>query len=138
MQRPAELTRVLPKRQKLMGLKDKAGKLAKDESQLADLKLKPGAAIMMLGAQEEAIDAAASSSASGGGDIVDDLQMQEELFEELEPHKDPIVLVRFVRCMRCAQNRSRCARPLLGRRGLRPVLDSLSVSRRSSSGGYKR
>ena len=85
-----------------MGLKDKAGKLAKDDSPLGDLKVKPGMAVMMLGAQEEAIGAAAASSASEGGELVDDLQMQEELFEELEPHKDPVVLVRD-RCIECRE-----------------------------------
>jgi hypothetical protein len=95
MRSHAEITRVLPKRQKLMGLKNKSGKLATDESVLIDLKLKPGVAVMMLGAQEEAIEAASTHHAEGDAALIDDLQMTEELFEELEPHKDPVVLVRL-------------------------------------------
>lgn len=84
----------MPKRQKLMGLKNKNGKLATDASVLIDLKLKPGMAVMMLGAQEEVIDAASAHHAEGDAALIDDLQMTEELFEELEPHKDPVVQVR--------------------------------------------
>jgi ubiquitin-like domain-containing CTD phosphatase 1 len=85
---------VLPKRQKLIGLKDKSGKLASDNAELKNLKLKPGMTVMMLGAQEEVIDSASAQHAEGEVALIDDLQMNEELFEEVEPHKDPIVLVR--------------------------------------------
>lgn len=78
-----------------MGLKTHAGKAAADESLISDLKLKAGQKLMMLGASEEVI--AKTNLKSGEGDddaIVDDFQMEEGLFEELEPHKDPDVLVR--------------------------------------------
>lgn len=44
-----EQTSVQPKRQKLLGLKDKSGKLPSDEQLLADLQLKPGQKIMLMG-----------------------------------------------------------------------------------------
>jgi ubiquitin-like domain-containing CTD phosphatase 1 len=42
-------TNVLAKRQKLLGLKTAAGKLADDGSRIADLVVKPGTKIMMMG-----------------------------------------------------------------------------------------
>lgn len=51
------LTRVLPGRQKLLGLKTKSGKAADDETLLSDLNYKAGATkIMMMGSVEEAIE----------------------------------------------------------------------------------
>ena len=51
------LTRVLPERQKLLGLKTKSGQAAVDETLLSDLNYKPGATkIMMMGSVEEAIE----------------------------------------------------------------------------------
>ena len=44
-----EETRVQPKRQKLLGLKAKGGKLATDDMMLTDLALKPGQKIMLIG-----------------------------------------------------------------------------------------
>ena len=44
-----EETRVQPKRQKLIGLKAKDGKLATDDVMLTDLALKPGQNIMLMG-----------------------------------------------------------------------------------------
>ena len=44
-----EETRVQPKRQKIMGLKAKGGKMAADDTPLTDLVIKPGAKLMMLG-----------------------------------------------------------------------------------------
>jgi hypothetical protein len=44
-----EETRVQPKRQKLIGLKAKGGKLATDDVMLTDLALKPGQKIMLMG-----------------------------------------------------------------------------------------
>lgn len=44
-----EQTTVQPKRQKLLGLKDKAGKLPTDEHKVAELQLKPGQKIMLMG-----------------------------------------------------------------------------------------
>lgn len=43
------MTRVLPKRQKLMGLKGKDGKMAVDTTIVGDLKYKAGAKVMMMG-----------------------------------------------------------------------------------------
>jgi hypothetical protein len=44
-----EKTRVQPKRQKLIGLKAKGGKLAGDHALISDLILKPGQKVMMMG-----------------------------------------------------------------------------------------
>ena len=44
-----EQTTVQPKRQKLLGLKDKAGKLPTDEHKVAELQLKAGQKIMLMG-----------------------------------------------------------------------------------------
>lgn len=44
-----EQTRVQPKRQKLIGLKAKGGKLAGDDVLVSDLALKPGQKIMLMG-----------------------------------------------------------------------------------------
>lgn len=44
-----EQTRVQPKRQKLLGLKAKSGKLASDDDLLSGLHLKPGQKIMLMG-----------------------------------------------------------------------------------------
>ena len=44
-----ERTSVQPKRQKLLGLKDKSGKLPTDGHTLAELQLKPGQKIMLMG-----------------------------------------------------------------------------------------
>ena len=44
-----EETRVQPKRQKIMGLKAKGGKMAADDTRLKDLVIKPGAKLMVLG-----------------------------------------------------------------------------------------
>ena len=44
-----EQTSVQPKRQKLLGLKDKAGRLPTDEHLLEELQLKPGQKIMLMG-----------------------------------------------------------------------------------------
>ena len=44
-----EQTKVPPKRQKLLGLKAKGGKLAGDDVLIADLSIKPGQKIMLIG-----------------------------------------------------------------------------------------
>ena len=44
-----EETRVQPKRQKIMGLKAKGGKMAADDTPLTELAIKTGAKLMMLG-----------------------------------------------------------------------------------------
>ncbi len=44
-----EETRVQPKRQKIMGLKARGGKMAADDTPLTELVIKPGAKLMMLG-----------------------------------------------------------------------------------------
>lgn len=90
----AEMTRVLPKRQKLMGLKDERGKAAADDCTIGSLKVKPGQVLMMVGAPEEIIAKANEDGSSEDGGVVDDFQLDAEMFEELEPHKDPDVLAR--------------------------------------------
>lgn len=44
-----EQTRVQPKRQKLLGLKAKTGKLPSDDALLSDLVLKPGQKVLLMG-----------------------------------------------------------------------------------------
>lgn len=51
-----QLTKVLPERQKLLGLKSKSGKAVTDETPLADINYKPGTKIMMMGIVEETIE----------------------------------------------------------------------------------
>jgi hypothetical protein len=88
------MTRVLPTRQKLLGLKDKSGKAATDDILFSDIKMKPGQKLMMMGTPEDVITATNAVHADGEGpEIVDDFQMKDDLFEELEPNKDPDVLV---------------------------------------------
>eukprot|EP00892_Ulva_mutabilis_P009467 jgi/Ulvmu1/6893/UM031_0099.1 len=93
--RLSDMTSVRPSRQKLIGLKLKTGKPATDDSEIADLKLKKGQKFMMLGSPEHAIEVA--GSAADVTDIVDDLQMQEDVFEALQPHEDPDVLAKLER-----------------------------------------
>lgn len=44
-----EQTRVQPKRQKILGLKLKTGKLPTDDDVLSDLSLRPGQKVMLMG-----------------------------------------------------------------------------------------
>jgi hypothetical protein len=93
------MTRVLPKRQKIMGIKDKAGKAPTDDTLISSLALKPGLKVMMLGQPEEVLEKRKreeEADADGAG-VADDFQMDEGLFEELEPSKDPDVLVQIRR-----------------------------------------
>lgn len=85
------MTTVRPSRQKLIGLKLLNGKPATDDSEIADLKLKKGQKLMMLGSPEHVIKVAGTDA--DVTDVVDDLQMQEDVFEALQPHEDPEVLV---------------------------------------------
>ena len=87
------MTRVLPKRQKLMGLKTKENKAATDECAIGSLKTKPGQVLMMVGAPEEIIAKTNEGDADGDDGVIDDFQMDEQMFAELEPHRDPDVLV---------------------------------------------
>lgn len=86
------MTKVIPSRQKLIGLKLMNGKAPSDASQVSELKLKKGQRFMMLGSPEEVIEVAVN--AADVSDVVDDLQMDEEVFDSLQPHEDPEVLVR--------------------------------------------
>ena len=51
-----QLTKVLPERQKLLGLKSKSGKAVTDDTPLVDINYKPGTKIMMMGTVEETIE----------------------------------------------------------------------------------
>lgn len=84
---------MLPKRQKIMGLKTSAGKAAADDCLVKDLKVKSGQKLMMLGTPEELISATNEATADGGVEIADDFQMKEDLLEQLQPHEDPDVMV---------------------------------------------
>lgn len=99
--RLADMTDVIPSRQKLIGLKLKNGKAASDDSTITDLKLKKGQKFMMLGSPEDVIQGA--GSAADVTDIVDDLQMDEEVFEALQPHKDPDVLAKLERRIKAVE-----------------------------------
>mmetsp|Transcript_34379 Transcript_34379/g.61978 ORF Transcript_34379/g.61978 Transcript_34379/m.61978 type:complete len:370 (-) Transcript_34379:798-1907(-) len=56
-ERLAVLTNVLPQRQKIIGLKTRAGGMAIDSTSVSDLALKPGCKIMMMGTPEVVIQA---------------------------------------------------------------------------------
>ena len=78
-----------------MGLKTAAGKAATDDCLVSELRVKRGQKLMMLGAPEALISATNDANTDGGGvEIADDFQMQEDVFEQVEPSQDPEVLVR--------------------------------------------
>lgn len=95
--RLGEITRVLPKRQKIMGLLLAAGKkAAADDTPVSQLLIKPNMKLMMLGSSEEVIDAT-NRAGEEAPPVVDDFQMQEDVFEALEPANDPDVLAKLER-----------------------------------------
>ncbi|KAK9830125.1 hypothetical protein WJX72_009902 [[Myrmecia] bisecta] len=76
-------TLVQPKRQKLLGLKAKGGKLAQDDSLVADLLLKPGAKVMMMGQPETDI-AATDQQAEVAPHVQDDFDVKEGELQEID------------------------------------------------------
>lgn len=74
-----ELTEVLPKRQKLIGIpRAKGGPLVTDETILSTLPLKPDQKIMLIGTREADINAVAAKSAaaeSSANSVVNDLDL---------------------------------------------------------------
>jgi len=84
---------VLPKRQKLMGLKSSNGKPATDDTLVSDLVIKEGMKVMLLGTPEEVIEAT-NQQAAAASEVHDDFQIAEDDFAALDPAQDPDVLVR--------------------------------------------
>lgn len=71
----ATLTGVLPDRQRLLGLKQKDGKPANDESLLDDLKMPPK--LLMMGSREEAI-ATASTKPTDVQEVINDFDIPDQ------------------------------------------------------------
>lgn len=92
--RLGDATRVLPSRQKIMGLKLANGKPPGDTDKIGDLKLKQGQKIMMLGSQEEAITAL--DLHADDADVAD-FEIEDDVLKELAPHEDPDVLAKLER-----------------------------------------
>ncbi|EIE27356.1 MGC81798 protein-like protein [Coccomyxa subellipsoidea C-169] len=80
-----EETRVQPKRQKLLGLKAKGGKLATDDMMLTDLALKPGQKIMLIGHVTNELDAQADVAPH----VQDDFDLEEGVLQELDVKDNP-------------------------------------------------
>eukprot|EP00798_Chlamydomonas_sp_ICE-L_P015941 gene15941-22073_t len=70
-------TNVQPKRQKLLGLKTKDGKMAGDDSAIGDLVLKPGLKIMMMGTPDAIIDATLKEE-EAAPEVADDFDINPE------------------------------------------------------------
>jgi len=68
-----EETRVLTKKQKLLGLKTQGGKPATDDTPIVDLAIKPGTRVMMMGTPEEALQAMAAQEVQPHVQVHDDL-----------------------------------------------------------------
>ncbi|CAL5223258.1 g5742 [Coccomyxa viridis] len=83
-----EETRVQPKRQKIMGLKAKGGKMAGDDTPLRDLVIKPGAKLMMLGTPEEET-AQLDAQAEIAPHIQDDFDIAEDTLQALDVKDNP-------------------------------------------------
>uniref|UniRef100_H3AD22 Ubiquitin-like domain-containing CTD phosphatase 1 n=2 Tax=Latimeria chalumnae TaxID=7897 RepID=H3AD22_LATCH len=73
------LTGVLPRRQKLLGLKFK-GKPAEDDLTLGALKLKPNTKIMMMGSREESLEDVLGPPPDND-DVINDFDIEEDVVE---------------------------------------------------------
>ncbi|MEW5297889.1 MAG: hypothetical protein WDW38_007082 [Sanguina aurantia] len=89
-------TNVSAKRAKLLGLKLRDGKPASDESCVADLVIKPGAKIMMMGTPDAEIEQAAKDAASAP-EVQDDFDISEEAVAELDISDKPEVQAKLQR-----------------------------------------
>ena len=71
-----ELTEVLPKRQRVLGLPKVDGSVALDHHRMCDLRLKPEQRLMLIGSREEAISAV--SAPVHVNDVINDLDIDYE------------------------------------------------------------
>lgn len=85
-----EKTAVDPKRQKLLGLKTKDGKMATDEAAIADLAIKPNTKVMMMG-QPEAVIQQAHAEALAAPEVQDDFDIGAEEEAALQVKDKPEV-----------------------------------------------
>ncbi|KAI8474471.1 MAG: MGC81798 protein-like protein [Monoraphidium minutum] len=92
-------TQVSAKRQKLLGLKTKDGKLAGDESKVADLAIKASTKIMMMGQREEVI-AKTDAEALAAPEVQDDFDLRPEEEQALDVRDQPEVLEKLQRRIR--------------------------------------
>jgi ubiquitin-like domain-containing CTD phosphatase 1 len=91
-----EKTQVDPKRQKLIGLKTKAGKLATDDVSVGDLVIKPNAKIMMMG-QPEAVVKQVEEQALAAPEVQDDFDLRPEDELSVEVKDQPEVQAKLQR-----------------------------------------
>lgn len=70
-----ELTEVLPKRQKVIGLPSSGGRLPHDALLLSTLNLKPDHRIMLVGSREADISAANAAYLNAEGNVINDLDI---------------------------------------------------------------
>lgn len=91
-----EETMVQMKRQKLLGLKTKAGKPAQDNVKISDLALKPGTKVMMMGTPEAVIQQTAAE-AEKAPEIQDDLDLTPEAEQQLALENRPEIQEKLAR-----------------------------------------
>lgn len=92
-------TQVDVKRQKLIGLKTKAGKPAADDSLLSDLSIKPTTKVMMMG-QPDAVVAQVEEQAAAAPEVQDDFDLRPEEEAALEVKDRPEVQEKLQRRIR--------------------------------------
>lgn len=92
-------TKVQAKRQKLLGLKTKEGKPAGDNDKIADLQIKAGAKIMMMGSPESVIEQAEREQ-EAAPEIQDDFAMSAEEEQALELKDRPEIQEKLERRIR--------------------------------------
>jgi hypothetical protein len=87
---PVPPSQVSAKRQKLLGLKTKDGKLAPDAAHVADLAAPAGGKVMMMGQREAAI-AATDAAAAAAPEVQDDFDVAAEDEQALDVQHQPEV-----------------------------------------------
>ncbi|GBF89622.1 ubiquitin-like domain-containing CTD phosphatase [Raphidocelis subcapitata] len=95
-------TQVSAKRQKLLGLKTKDGKLAGDDAKVGDLAVKATTKIMMMGQREEAI-AQTEAAALAAPEVQDDFDLRPEEEQALDVRDQPEVLEKLERRIRSVE-----------------------------------
>ncbi|KIZ06716.1 ubiquitin-like domain containing CTD phosphatase 1 [Monoraphidium neglectum] len=95
-------TQVSAKRQKLLGLKTRDGKLAGDEAKVSDLAIKASTKVMMMGQREETI-AAAEAEALAAPEVQDDFDLRPEEEQALDVKDQPEVLEKLQRRIRSVE-----------------------------------
>lgn len=95
-------TQVSAKRQKLLGLKTRDGKLAPDDALVSDLALKAATKVMMMGQREAAI-AEADAAAMAAPEVQDDFDLGPEEEQALEVRDRPEVMEKLQRRIRSVE-----------------------------------